>query len=204
MSLLIALVVVYLWARNGLNAPYVVVVLAVFIAYLLTPRFVAGIRLRRDWNAMNRSGNEADYNLHYRTLKAASSLSRVIFFEDDHQVATWDGSLNVDGTLLRIVDEDGVASLISNGTVVATARKNERNGYSRSITAGDLEFTMTSLNIGLFPFGFYRDGADFGYARANAIVLPRSVPLEVEVFSYLIALRVFNNAMSRRDRSVGV
>jgi hypothetical protein len=203
-SLLLALVVLYSWAKHGLNTEYVVIVLVVLFVYLVTPRLAAEFRLRRIRNEMNTLDRPTEYEIKYRTIKATSLLSRVQFFEEDHQIASWNGDLNLEGETFRVIDNDGNSSLVSEGQVIATCKNSDRHRYRRSIACADLGLTLVSLNVGVFPFAVYQGDRGIGYVRSNLIVLPRSIPPEVQIFGYMIALKLYNTAMSRRDSRVGL
>jgi len=203
-SLLIALVVIYAWYRNGLNTQYVVVVLVVLLAYSLAPRLVAEFRLSRVRGEMNKLNVSTHYDLRFRRITTTSSLTLVRFFEEDHQIASWDGDLNLEGNTFSVVESDGNCSLVSEGRVIVTSRKDERGRNRRFIEVTGVDFTLASLNFGLFPFAVYQGEKGIGYVRSNLIVLPRSLPLEVHVFVYVISLKLFNGANSRRDFRVGI
>ena len=203
-SLLLALLVLYSWSKNGVNTEYVVVALVVILVYLVTPRLVAEFRLRRIRKHMNGSGSVTEYDVRYRTINVTSHLNSVQFYEEDHQVAMWEDGLNLEGKKFSIVNDDGVSSLVSHGQVIATSRKDERRRYTRHIAGSELRFTLVSLNIGVFPFAVYQDDREIGYVRTNLVVCPRSIPLELQIFSYISALKLYNIAMSRRDSRVGM
>jgi len=140
----------------------------------------------------------SNFDVGYNTLRIKNTFEKVTFFSGEREVGSYSQDIQVGNKKYKIINRDYSKILTNNGQIIGTSKASLDNQYFVSIFFGSNAFMLKSMNFGEYPYGAYQNEKGIGLIRIDEMIFPRSIPIEIQMFSYKIASTLYTE-MKRKS-----
>lgn len=139
-----------------------------------------------------------NFDVNCDTLRIKNTFEKVTFISGEHEVGSYSQDIQIGNKEYKITNRGNSKILTNNGQIIGTSKVSSEHQYFTSVFFGSNAFIITSLDFGDYPYGVYQNEKGIGIIRIDEMIFPRSIPIEIQMFSYIIASTLYTE-MKRRS-----